>query len=47
MVLLLLIPGGYLPLVRINVCVEKNIPEEEAVERLLEFIRNDRKELEL
>jgi len=26
------------------VCVEKNIPEEEAVERLLEFIRTDREE---
>ena len=27
-----------------KVCVEKNIPEEEAVERLLEFIRTDREE---
>ena len=38
---------GKISLYKGKVCVEKNIPEEEAVERLLEFIRNDRKELEL
>ena len=38
---------GKVSLYKGKVCVEKNIPEEEAVERLLEFIRNDRKELEL
>ena len=35
---------GKISLYKGKVCVEKNIPEEEAVERLLEFIRNDRKE---
>ena len=38
---------GKISLYKGKVCVEKNIPEEEAVERLLEFIRNDRKDIEL
>ena len=33
---------GKISLYKGKVCVEKNIPEEEAVERLLEFIRTDR-----
>ena len=35
---------GKISLYKGKVCVEKNIPEEEAVERLLEFIRTDREE---
>jgi len=35
---------GKISLYKGKVCVEKNIPEEEAVERLLEFIRIDREE---
>ena len=35
---------GKISLYKAKVCVEKNIPEEEAVEKLLELIRNDRKE---
>ena len=34
---------GKISLYRAKECVEKNIPEEEAVEKLLELIRNDRK----
>jgi (E)-4-hydroxy-3-methylbut-2-enyl-diphosphate synthase len=34
---------GKISLYKAKVCVEKNIPEEEAVEKLLELIRNDRK----
>ena len=34
---------GKISLYRQKVCVEKNIPEEDAVEKLLELIRNDRK----
>ena len=33
---------GKISLYKAKVCVEKNIPEEEAVEKLLELIRNDR-----
>lgn len=36
---------GKISLYKGKVCVEKNIPEEEAVEKLLEFIRNDRASL--
>ena len=35
---------GKISLYKGKVCVEKNIPEEEAVERLLKFIRIDREE---
>lgn len=34
---------GKISLYKGKVCIDKNIPEEEAVERLLEFIRNDLK----
>ena len=34
---------GKISLYKGKVCIEKNIPEEEAVERLLAFIKNDRK----
>jgi len=34
---------GKISLYKAKECVEKNIPEEEAVEKLLELIRNDRK----
>ncbi len=34
---------GKISLYKQKVCVEKNIPEEEAVDKLLELIRNDRK----
>ena len=34
---------GKISLYKQKVCVEKNIPEAEAVEKLLELIRNDRK----
>jgi len=34
---------GKISLYKQKVCVEKNIPEEEAVEKLLELIRSDRK----
>ena len=34
---------GKISLYRQKVCVEKNIPEKDAVEKLLELIRNDRK----
>jgi (E)-4-hydroxy-3-methylbut-2-enyl-diphosphate synthase len=33
---------GKISLYKQKVCVEKNIPESEAVEKLLELIRNDR-----
>ena len=33
---------GKISLYKAKVCVEKNIPEEEAVEKLLELIRKDR-----
>ncbi len=35
---------GKVSLYRRQVCVEKNIPEDEAIERLLQLIENDRKE---
>ncbi len=35
---------GKISLYKQKVCVEKNIPEEEAVDKLLELIRNDRKQ---
>ena len=35
---------GKISLYKGKACVEKNIPEEEAVERLLEFIRTDQEE---
>ena len=34
---------GKISLYKLKVCVEKNIPEEEAVDKLLELINNDRK----
>ena len=37
---------GKISLYRAKECVEKNIPESDAVEKLLELIRNDRKKLE-
>ena len=33
---------GKISLYKAKECIEKNIPEEEAVERLIEFIRKDR-----
>ena len=35
---------GKISLYRKKVCVEKNIPEDEAVEKLLELIHRDKKE---
>jgi (E)-4-hydroxy-3-methylbut-2-enyl-diphosphate synthase len=34
---------GKVSLYRRKECVEKNVPEEEAIERLLQLIENDRK----